>query len=213
MKTVALIVRRPDHDRDTFRKHYEEIHAPLAMETVMEGTSRYVRHHVREEIHGEPGFDVVTSFSFPDAAASAALMKRLQGEAGKRIIEDERSFMDRDLNHFFGVTEHPVHGAADRSAGLSLVVLARAPEHSDRMDFVRDYERDDLPALLDTTRNPVWCLQNRSFAAGSEPAFDVVSHVHADAAADLGAWAAGLEARGAGVLVLGVSEHETVTPW
>jgi hypothetical protein len=210
MKTVALIVRRPDHTRDAFRDHYEDIHAPLAMETVMEGTVEYVRNHIASEIHGAPFFDVVTAFRYRDVASAAKLMERLQDERGERIIADEHTFMDRDRNTFFPVEDRVVTGAADREAGLLLAALVKAPEGM-AADFLADYEARQLPALLDATKSPVWCLQN--IALGEDPAFDLVTQVHAAGDAHLTAWAEGLEAAGAKVVIVGVTEHETDTPW
>lgn len=214
MKTVAMIVRRPDHTRDEFRAHYEDIHAPLAMETVMEGTTRYIRNHITSEIHGAPAFDVVSSFWYRDVATVVGLTKRLEGEEGERIIADEHTFMDRDKNAFFAVTEQPVMGAEDRGAGLSAIALVRAPEGEAKTAFAEAYDQADVPNLLDAVDAPVWCLQNRAVYGGPvAPGFDLLTEVHARGDAGLAGWAAGLEARGASVLVIGVVEHETETPW
>ena len=214
MKTMALLVRRADHSRDAFREHYEDIHAPLAMETVMEGTTRYVRHHLDREVFGEPFFDVVTAFQYASAEAVAGLMRRLESEQGAAIIADEHTFMDRDRNTFFTVTEHAVLGEEDRDAGVSVMALVRAPDGADPGDFVSAYERDDVPALLDAAGAPVWCLQNRAVPIGPErPAYDAATQLHAAALGAVRDWAAALEARGAAVVVATVREHETETPW
>jgi hypothetical protein len=214
MKTLAMIVRRKDHTREAFRAHYEDIHAPLAMETVMEGTIYYVRHHIADEVHGCPFFDVVTAFEYRDNAAAAKLMERLGGPEGERIIADEHTFMDRDRNTFFAVEERLVSGAPDRTAGFSAIALVKAPAESEREGFVRDYEAESIPALLDATKSPVWCLQNRALALGGPPpAFDLATQVHAAGDDNLSGWAATLESGGAEVVVIGVSEHETDTPW
>ena len=105
MKTLALIVRRADHSREAFRKHYEEIHSPLAMQTVMQGTSRYVKYHLREEIHGAAAFDVISAFVYRDPTAAAALFARVQGPEGERIRADEQTFMDTARNRSSSVTE------------------------------------------------------------------------------------------------------------
>ena len=211
MKTLALIVRRPDHTRAAFREHYEDIHAPLAMETIMEGTVRYVRHHIAQEMYGSPAFDVVSAFWYRDAATAGELIGRLETEDGARVIADEHTFMDRERNTFFAVTERVVTGAEDRSAGLLLAALVKAPAGAEATDYVDAYEARSLPALLDATKAPAWCLQNR--AMGPDPAFDLVSQVHAEADAGLADWAASLEAEGAQVVVVAVTEHETETPW
>jgi hypothetical protein len=145
MKTFALIARRADHTRDAFRAHYEDVHAPLAVETVMEGTTRYVRHHLREEWFGAPDFDVLTAFWYREIAAAVALMERVAGPAGERIRQDEESFMDRARNTFFPVTEHPVLGQEDRGAGLLALALVRGPEPDGREAFVSDYEARWVP--------------------------------------------------------------------
>jgi len=214
MKTMALIVRRPDHTRQAFRDHYEKQHAPLAMETVMEGATRYVRHHIQTELYGEPIFDVVTAFQYRDAAAAGETMKRLQEEAGQRIIADETSFMDREKNTFFGVTEHPQSGSEDRSAGSLLLALVNAPPGDDVPSFLTHYEEKEIPAFLSATEEPVWCLQNRAMAFGPKaPAFDAVTQVHARSDSGAAEWAASLEARGGNVILLAVAEEETETPW
>lgn len=214
MKTLALIVRRPDHTREAFRAHYEEIHAPLAMETVMEGTSRYVRYHVAQEIFGEPGFDVMTAFQYPSAEAAAALMERLGTDQGARILADEATFMDRAKNGFFVVEEHRVHGAEDREAGLCAAVLVRAPEGEESATFVKRYEAEALPRLLDATREPAWCLQNRAQPMGpTPPPYDLVTQIHARGDEGIAAWAEALAGEGAQVLATHVTECETETPW
>ena len=119
MKTLALIVRRPDHSREAFRKHYEEIHSPLAMRTIMEGTTRYVKHHLRDELYGAPDFDVVSAFEYRDGEAAAALFARSEGPEGARIRADELSFMDKPRNSFFVVTEQVErdHGDGNTQTG------------------------------------------------------------------------------------------------
>jgi hypothetical protein len=210
MKTIALIARRRDIDRAEFRDHYEEIHAPLAVRTLLEGTTRYVRHHLREELFGRPTFDVVTGFWYRDAAAAALIMRRTETPVGEAIRRDELTFMDKPANTFFAVTEQTVRGAEDRGAGLALVALVRRPPGQDAAHFVETYEKDAVPALLDAARAPVWCLQNRALRFGSdEPAFDVVTQIHAAGDAGLTNWAQSLAATGANVVLATVAEHES----
>ncbi len=209
MKNLAFIVRRPDHTRDAFREHYEDIHAPLAMETVMEGTIRYVRHHIRDVLHGDADFDVITAFEYRDVASAVALGERLQTAQGERILADERTFMDRDRNTFFPVAEKPVMGAEDREAGLSVAVCVKASPAS--AGWLDNYEANQIPRLLDAVSGAAWCVQN--CALGPETAFDAVTQLHATEDAGLAEWAAAVEATGARVVVVSVSEHETDTPW
>ena len=210
MKTLALIRRRADLGRDAFRAHYEDVHAPLAIATLLDGTRRYVRHHLREDLFGEPRFDVVTAFWYPDAAAALAVRRRLDGPAGEGIARDEASFMDRAANTFFAVSERPVLGAERRDAGLCALALVRRPPGRSAAAFAADYERRELPRLLDALRAPVWCLHNTALRFGADdPAFDVVTQLHAAADAGLADWADELAASGARVVVAAVSEHES----
>jgi len=210
MKTLALIARRRDIDRAEFRDHYEEIHAPLAVRTLLEGTTRYVRHHLREELFGRPAFDVVTGFWYRDAAAAIEIMRRTETPVGDAIRRDELTFMDKPANTFFAVTEQTVRGAEDRAAGLAAVALVRRPPGQDAAHFVEVYEKDAVPALLDAAREPVWCLENRALRFGAdEPAFDVMTQIHAAGDAGLANWAQSVAATGASVVLATVSEHES----
>src|SRR5258706_11806269 len=123
MKTLALIVRRPDLTRDEFRDHYEDVHAPLAVRTLLEGTTRYVRNHLREELFGRPTFDVVSAFWYRDAAAAVGVMRRTETPAGDAIRRDELTFMDKPANTFFAVTERPVLGEERAEAALAAIAL------------------------------------------------------------------------------------------
>ena len=136
MKTLALIARRPDLSRAEFRDHYEDVHAPLAVRTLLEGTTRYVRHHLRDTLFGRPAFDVVTAFWYRDAAAAAEIMRRTETPAGEAIRQDELTFMDKPANTFFAVTERVVRGAEDRDAALAAIALVRRPAGADAARFL-----------------------------------------------------------------------------
>jgi hypothetical protein len=214
VKTLALIARRPDLERAEFRDHYEQVHAPLAVRTLLEGTTRYVRHHLRDALFGEPAFDVVTGFWYRDAAAAAEIMRRTGTPAGDAIRRDELTFMDKPANTFFAVTERVVCGAEDRNAPLAAIALVRGPAAQDPARFAEAYEKREVPRLLDATRAPAWCLHNRALRfAGQPPAFDAVTQLHAGADAGLALWAKELAATGAGVVVVSVTEHESALPW
>ena len=214
MKTLALIVRRPDLTRAEFRDHYEHVHAPLAVRTLLEGTTRYIRNHLREELFGVPAFDVVSAFWYRDAAAAIGVMRRTETPAGDAIRADELAFMDKPANTFFAVEERAVCGAEDRAAPLAAIALVRRPPGQDAARFLASYEKQEVPRLLDATRAPAWCLENRAMRFGAdEPAFDAVTQVHAAADAGLAQWAKELAATRANVVLVTVSEHETALPW
>jgi EthD domain-containing protein len=213
MKTLALIARRRDISRDAFRDHYEQIHAPLAVRTLLEGTTRYVRNHLREELYGRAAFDVVSAFWYRDVAAAIEVMRRTDTPVGEPIRRDELTFMDKPANTFFAVAEHPVRGEEDRDARLRAVALVRRPAGADAREFLVAYEKEQLPLLLDAVREPTWCLQNRAVRAGAgEPAFDAVTQIHAAGDAGLARWASAFTETGTSVLVAIVSEHESELP-
>jgi uncharacterized protein (TIGR02118 family) len=103
IRSLALIVRRPDLTRRNFRDHYEDVHAPLAL-PYMRGLKHYLRNHVAEELNGiEPGFDVMTEFSYERAEDVAHIVNLLQSPEGEPILRDELTFMDKARNTFFAI--------------------------------------------------------------------------------------------------------------
>ena len=116
----------------------------------------------------------------------------------------------------------PAAASTSTPSARSLVTIATSPSRAASMSGSSpqaNAERDSpskatpthVPTLLDAVASPVWCLQNR--ALGPDPAFAAVTQVHAASDAGLAAWASTVEADGATVVVVGVSEHETETPW
>lgn len=211
MKTLALLKRHPDLTRRTFRDHYEEVHAPLAIETVLKGTTRYVRHHLRDTLFGdEPGFDVITAFWYRDARAALAVQQRLQTPAGAAILADEETFMDRPANRFFAVSEHPVQGAELPDATLRAWALVAAADGAEAGAFTADYEAKWLPRLPEALEAPGFLLQHRALAIGPErPLWDAATQLQAAAPGALADWARDLAASGARVLVVSAEECES----
>ena len=214
MKTLALIVRRPDLTRDEFRAHYEDTHAPLAIDTVLEGVTRYLRHHLDAVREGEVGFDVATSFWYRDVAAALAVQARLETPQGEAILRDETTFMDRAANTFFAVTERPVLGDATAGAHRCFLALARHGNDSARDEFLAYHERELLPALCDSAK-PRFVLDNIAIAAGGgPPAFDVVTELRVEAEEIEGAasWLEAVQSRGGSGAVVRVTPHESELP-
>ena len=211
MKTLALIARKPGLPRGAFRAHYETTHAPLAL-PLMSGLVRYVRHHVREELHGAAGFDVVTSFVYRDAAALQAVIAKLASPAGDAVLRDELTFMDKPRNRFFAVRETAEGGSPDRAAPLHYIALVKRAAGQGADSFAAEFASRALPALLDAVRGVRWWLHHDALATLGEPSYDVVVQLHADADADLAAWCATRERDGVDVALVRVSEHETPLP-
>jgi len=211
VKTLALIVRKPGTTRDAFFSHYERVHAPLGL-SVMSGLVRYVRHHVREELHGAAGFDVVTSFTYRDAAALRAVIARLATPAGDAVLRDELDFMDKPRNRFFAVREVSERGAPDRGAALQCIALVKRAQGQGVDAFAAELAAHGLPALYDAVRELRWSLQHEALATFGEPPVDAAVQIHASADAGLAAWCSAREREGARVTLVRVSEHETPLP-
>ena len=123
IRTLALIVRRPDVSRREFRDHYEEIHAPLAL-PFMTGLQHYLRNHVAEALSGPaPGFDVMTEFGYARAEDVEHIVGILESPDGEPIRRDELTFMDTQRNTFFAVGD-PVRVVGGESVPDAAVKVA-----------------------------------------------------------------------------------------
>jgi len=106
IKTIALIRRKPGISHEEFMRHYEDVHAPLAM-ACLPGLRGYVRNYVVTAPGGaDPGFDVVSEFWFDDAAALQAVHDFLRTDEARALREDEARFIDSVSIRAFEVEEH-----------------------------------------------------------------------------------------------------------
>ena len=108
IKTVALISRKQGISREEFMKHYEEVHAPLALKH-FPTFKKYVRNYI-VAFPGtpEPDFDCVTEFWFDDLEGALAVQEILgdyKTEVGKIFLADEEKFQDRARTRTFLVEE------------------------------------------------------------------------------------------------------------
>lgn len=162
LKIIALIKRRTDMPRSEFRRHYEEIHAPLALQH-LDQMSAYVRNHVTgERVGGPAGFDCLSEFWYADQAALERLLAYLQSDAAEPIRHDELSFMSKAENVFFPVDEQLVledRRAVASSAVSKIVVLAARSQGEPLGSFLRRYGAA-LPAWLEGLPQPLQCTQN-----------------------------------------------------
>jgi len=105
VKAIALIRRKPGTSRAEFRRHYEEVHAPLTLR-MAPGIVRYVRNHVvGPEGQDEPPFDCITEVWYGSKESFKASMDVWSTEAGRALWNDQDSFMDRDRPVFLRVEE------------------------------------------------------------------------------------------------------------
>lgn len=207
IRTLSLIKRRPDIDRDAFRSHYETVHAPLALPH-MSGLVRYVRYHLEAELFGTIGFDVISAFWYRDADSTAKMMETLASPAGKPILEDELTFMDKPANTFFPVSERML--AEGDEGDVHDWVLVRKPEDVDRSDASKRLVRDHLPGLLAACDSLRMALVRDAFPVeGRELRYNAAIQIGSDGIVGLDAWAEGLEAEGWAVAAVRTRRHET----
>jgi uncharacterized protein (TIGR02118 family) len=96
IKVLLFIKRKPGLDHASFRAHYENIHAPLAI-SEMPHMCRYVRNY-SAPVPGqpEPEFDVLTEMWFADQDGwHKTVAHVLDPQTGRKLAQDEESFMDR----------------------------------------------------------------------------------------------------------------------
>lgn len=95
IKSISMIRRKPGISREEFMRHYEEVHAPLALR-VLTGLRKYVRNYVTgERLGGEADFDVVSEFWYDNEDDIKATVAFYQSPAGQVLRDDEALFMDR----------------------------------------------------------------------------------------------------------------------
>ncbi len=105
IKTVALLRRKEGVSREEFAKHYEEVHAPLALKH-LPMIKRYIRNHVFDVPGMEgPDFDCMSEFWFDSVEDALAVVEFMQSDAGKVIRNDEQKFMDTEKTISFLVDE------------------------------------------------------------------------------------------------------------
>ena len=101
VKAVALITRKSGISREEFAKHYEEVHAPLALKH-LPMIKRYLRNHVIDIPGAEgPDFDCVTEFWLDSMEDTLRVVEFLQSDAGQVIRDDEQKFLDSEKTVFF----------------------------------------------------------------------------------------------------------------
>lgn len=98
VKGIALLKRKPGLSEEEFRRHYEEVHAPL-IRKLLPCIRKYVRNYVAARpfpsAAGEAEFDCVTEQWFDSMDGFREMADAMSGEVGRAIRADERTFLDR----------------------------------------------------------------------------------------------------------------------
>lgn len=108
VKGIALLKRKPGLSPEEFRRHYEEVHAPL-IRKLAPSIGKYVRNYVIARpfppASGETEFDCVTEQWFENMEGFQEMIDAMAGEAGRAIRADERTFLDRGRTVYVLVEE------------------------------------------------------------------------------------------------------------
>ena len=98
VKVIAMLKRKPGISLEEFRKHYEEVHAPLALNLVST-IRKYVRNYIKTvafpQNAGELQIDCITEVWFENMEGFQAMMDLASSDGGQAIREDEEKFLDR----------------------------------------------------------------------------------------------------------------------
>jgi uncharacterized protein (TIGR02118 family) len=91
VKGMFMLKRKPGLTVDQFRRHWLEVHAPIALKEMQ--IKRYVQCHTIDPVYNfcEPQWDGITHLWFEDAAAAAREMAALP--QSKALTEDGAKFI------------------------------------------------------------------------------------------------------------------------
>jgi len=121
VKLVFCLTRLPHLSREEFQRHWRERHGPLVRESAKAlGIRRYVQVHtlttpvndaLRRGRGGPEAYDGVAELWFDSLDALAAAGATPEGKtAGRRLVEDERTFIDLARSPVLVAEEHPIVG-------------------------------------------------------------------------------------------------------
>ena len=108
IKTIALLKRNPGLSPEEFRKHYEEVHAPLARR-LFPFVRKYVRNYITPAPFSpageEPKFDCITEEWYENMEALQTQLEIYASETGRPLREDENELFDMTKLEFLFVEE------------------------------------------------------------------------------------------------------------
>ncbi len=121
VKLVFCLTRLPHLSREEFQRYWREQHAPLVREAAKAlAIRRYVQVHtlptpmndaLRRGRGGPEAYDGVAELWFDSLEAIAAAGATPEGKAaGRRLVEDERRFIDLARSPVLVADEHPIGG-------------------------------------------------------------------------------------------------------
>ena len=121
VKLVFCLTRLPHLSREEFQRYWRERHGPLVRESAKAlGIRRYVQVHtlatpvnegLRRGRGGPEAYDGVAELWLDSLEALVAAGATPEGKAaGRRLVEDERTFIDLARSPVLVAEEHPIVG-------------------------------------------------------------------------------------------------------
>ncbi len=153
VKTISLIKRKSDISRKEFARHYEQVHAPLALK-LFPAIKGYVRNHIIDDPGArETGFDCISEFWFDSIEDTQKVVEFWQSEAGQVIRDDEQKFMDTSKTVSVLVDERvsDIAGFVDNAVTdkVKAIALLKRKQGLSREDFIRHYEEVHAPLIVE----------------------------------------------------------------
>ena len=143
IKLVCFLHRRPGTDRQTFHRHWRDVHGPLiaGLPELTRHVARYEQNPRLEEDYarddsGQPEFDGVTIMWFESIAAYEAYAA--EPLYASRVAPDEESFLDRERLTVFLTheAERKIGGVdSETRAQVKLLALLRRRLDWSEADF------------------------------------------------------------------------------
>ncbi|MGH9048509.1 MAG: EthD domain-containing protein [Acidimicrobiia bacterium] len=185
-KVVFLFGRKPGVGTEEFRRHYLDVHAPLALRS-MQGLHRYVVNlpDPDPESDADAPFDAVTELTVDSAAGLFDPARAFtSGAAADEVLADHASFLG--TMHAYRVTERVVKdydrtwpdGA--RSPGVKYVSLMRRAPGSSPQEFDAYWRDRHTPVALEHHGGMWKYVQNvvREPMTADAPPFDGMVEMH-----------------------------------
>jgi len=118
LKVIVMLKKRQDMSDADFRKHYEEIHAPLGL-SLMPRCRRYFRKFVTSKGSKsspvvDDAFDVITEAWFESQEDYDETLREMQGKRDA-LDEDEHNLFDRPATRYYVVAAEGESAIAGRS--------------------------------------------------------------------------------------------------
>lgn len=179
IKTIALINRKEGISREEFARHYEETHAPLALNH-LKSIKSYTRNHVVSSlVEAKLPFDCVTQFRFETIEDAIKVQEFSQSAEGQVLRDDEVKFLDGAKTLSFLVEER----SSDLEASFipsetvkAIAIIKRKPDIT-RDQFVEHYESSHAPLIIGHSKGLFSYIRNYVVPMGDDPSFDSLTEM------------------------------------